>query len=850
MPVAYGIGGMFNVPPGASFINGPPPASFKGQLGQTVFDRTTSPPTEYVYNGVSWSIAGANPATTTTYGTVELATLAELQTGTAPAGAVVPLANDVATVIAGIVVGAVPAATETQAGIAEIATQIETDAGALDDKIITPLKLANFVGSGGFPGSFTDLTATGAVSFTGATGALTMTSTTASSLGVTGAGVDLTLSSNAGRVVVNGEEAAADAVRILSAAGGLDVDVALQMSMVSSQNAADAIVINASAGGIDITAAGAAGEDIDIVNTAGSINIIAGESGVDSIVITSSIGGIQLNAAGAAAGEDIALTATGSSIRLVSTENVTDSIVLSSTNGGIQILTPGAAPGEDIVLTATGSSVRITATENATDSINIESTVGGINILASGASASEDINISASGSSVNISSTEDAALAITLNANGGTSETIRIRSQQGTGAASLDISSTAGGITLAGGLGTADAVNITASTAGGGIDIDASTGGIIADTTGAISLDSAAASNFTVTGAFSLDIGSTLGKVTLSSGQSAADSVVITSLIGGIDILAVGAAAGEDIDIIATGSSVNIQATESDVNAITINASGVAGGINVDAGTGGVIVDTTGAISLDSAAASNFTVTGAFDLSLISSLGSVNITAGEDAADAIVLSAGAGGIDILATGAAGQDIDIVNTGGSVNISATESAADSITIVSTAGGIDILASGAAAGEDIDIIATGSSINITATENVTDAIVINASGAASAVQIDAGTGSFRIGTGLVVPITTKANADTPYTVLGTDYVINCDTSAGVLQVTLPAANALAGRTFVIRDGVGSAAVNNITINGGGTNLVGGGAAAATKVLSAAYSGATVYSNGTVWLYAYVA
>ncbi|MCF1193313.1 hypothetical protein LRR18_17120, partial [Mangrovimonas sp. AS39] len=119
----------------------------------------------------------------------------------------------------------------------------ETDAGLDDTKIITPLKLATFVSGGGENGSFVDLTATGTVSFTGATGAITMTSATASSFGTTGAGIDLTLSSASGRVVVNGEEAAADAVRILSAAGGLDVDVALQMNLTSSQNAVDAVRI-------------------------------------------------------------------------------------------------------------------------------------------------------------------------------------------------------------------------------------------------------------------------------------------------------------------------------------------------------------------------------------------------------------------------------------------------------------------------------------------------------------------------------------------------------------------------------------------------------------------------------
>jgi len=804
-------------------------------------DNSVSPAVIYETTGAGiWNQGGGAEATTTSFGSVQLATLSELQNGNAPAGAIVPLSNDVATVIAGIVVGAVPPATETQAGILEVATQAETDAGAVDNKIITPLKLANFVASGGFPGVFTDLTATGTVSFTGATGGITMTSGTASSFGTTGAGIDLTLSSAAGRVIVNGEEAAANAITLLSAAGGIDADAALQINIATSQNAANALVLTASAGGIDITAVGTAGEDIDILASGSSVNVTSTENAALAVYLHANGG-------------------TSETIRIHSDQGTgVGSVNLLSDVGGITLTATGLASNDAINLEASAGGIdmnaalqiNIATSQSAADSLVIESTAGGIDILASGASAGEDIDILATGSSVNISSTENAALAITLNANGGTSETIRIRSQQGTGAASLDISSTAGGISLAGGLGTADAINITASTAGGGIDIDSSTGGFIVDTTGAISLDSAAASNFTVTGSFALDVGSTLGKVTLSSGQSAADSVVITSLIGGIDILAAGAAAGEDIDIIATGSSVNIQATESDINAITINASGAAGGINVDSGTNGVIVDTTGAISLDSAAASNFTVTGAFDLSLISSLGSVNITSGEDAADAIVLSAGAGGIDVLATGAAGQDIDIINTGGSVNIRATESAVDALVIESTAGGVQILASGAAAGEDILMTATGSSITITATENVTDALNLTASGAASRLNLTAGTGSVRLLSGLVFPVTTKATADTPYTVLGTDYVINCDTSAGVLQVTLPAATALAGRTFVIRDGVGSAAVNNITINGGGTNLVGGGAAAATKVLSAAYSGATVYSNGTVWLYAYVA
>lgn len=62
---------------------------------------------------------------------------------------------------------------------------------------------------------------------------------------------------------------------------------------------------------------------------------------------------------------------------------------------------------------------------------------------------------------------------IFLHANAGAAETIEIQSSQGTSATSIDINSTVGGVTLAGGLATGDAVNITAFNAAGGIDMDA-----------------------------------------------------------------------------------------------------------------------------------------------------------------------------------------------------------------------------------------------------------------------------------------------------------------------------------------------------------------------------------------
>lgn len=827
MPLAYGIGGMLSVPAGAITGKGAPPSSFKGQLGQAYFDVSDpTNPVEYVYNGYNWATAGANPATTTTYGTVLLTDNSQ------------PVATKVyadALAIAGA-----PVATETVAGIGQLATDAEAIAGTPSTGLlalfVTPSNLAPVLAAGSIPGSFTDLTATGAVSFTGATGAIVMTSATASSFGTTGAGIDLTLDSAAGRVIVNGEEAAANAITLLSAAGGIDVDAALQINIASSQNAADAIRIVASAGGIDVDAVGAAGEDINITNTGGSVVIVATESAADSIVISSSNGGIDITAASAAAGEDIDITANGSSINITATEN----------NAGAVIVRANGGTSERVTL--------LSSQGTGADSVNLESTAGGITLSAALATA-DAINLAASAGGVDI----DGALQVNIASSQNAVDAIRIVASAGgididaVGAATEDINitNTGGSIVVVATESVADAIRMNASGAAGGFDIDAGTNGFIVDTTGAISLDSAAASNFTVTGAFDLSLISSLGSVNVTAGEDAADAIVLSAGAGGIDILATGAA-GQDIDIINTGGSVNVTATEdvaeaiyiranggtsetirvhadqgtgvasinigSDVGGVTIagglgtadavniTASTAGGGIDIDSSTGGVIVDTTGAVSLDSATASNFTVTGAADLTLQSTAGAVNVISGEANADSINVTS-AGGMNIVATGAAAKDVILTCTSGSMTL-------------------------------------------TAGENVTDAMNFTASGAASRINLTAGTGSINLASGLVVKKTDVVFADSPYTVLGTDYFLSVDTSAGAVTVTLPNAAALAGRTYVIRDTGGAAAATNITVATAGGNLVGGGASAATKTISAAYAGATVYSNGTTWNYCYVA
>ena len=181
----------------------------------------------------------------------------------------------------------------------------------------------------------------------------------------------------------------------------------------------------------------------------------------------------------------------------------------------------------------------------------------------------------------------------------------------GAGAVTLDASTSAkGGIVLKSGLNGVDtdttgtialtssydnaaAVKLHASHAAGGIDVDAGTRGVTVDTTGVLSLDS-------------------------------------TAISGNSNITHKGAA-GSDLLLQATAGSVQLTAAESAADAIRINASGAAGGIDIDALTGGVAIDTTGAVSIDAAAASNLT-TSSGDLTIQATTGDITLTSDATAA--------------------------------------------------------------------------------------------------------------------------------------------------------------------------------------------------------------------------
>ena len=393
--------------------------------------------------------------------------------------------------------------------------------------------------------------------------------------------------------------------------------------------------------------------------------------------------------------------------------------ITSTTDGGSEDFTIALAG-------ATDSSLILSSTGTGADALQITTTAGGIDISATGNAAGEDVDIS-SAASVNVTATEDAANAIYLRANGGTSETIKIHSDQGTGAGSVELTSDAGSIDINAGdnitVDAADDIIVTTTSADGelvlssshtagraihirananaGSIVDIDAGILDIDVTGAATIDSVGlsidnagvAANITSTsdGAaedFTIALaGATDSSLILSSTGTGADALQISTTAGGIDITATGNAAGEDIDI-SSAASVNVTATEDAANAIYLRANGGTSEtikIHSDQGTGAGSVElTSDAGSIDINAGDNITMDAADNIILTttSADGELVLSSSHTAGRAIHIDGNtaansqvvidAGILDINVTSHISLDADIVQISGSSGIAITGS----------------------------------------------------------------------------------------------------------------------------------------------------------------------------------
>jgi hypothetical protein len=199
----------------------------------------------------------------------------------------------------------------------------------------------------------------------------------------------------------------------------------------------------------------------------------------------------------------------------------------------------------------------------------------------------------------------------------------------------------------------------------------------------------------------------------------------------------------------------------------------------------------------------------------------------------ITFTAAAGGITLPSDGAA-DDLTIAVTGAtnsSLVLASAGTGADALQVTASAGGIDITSTGA----DIDIVSTNKSVNLLATEAAADQILISAAGtvAGNAVNITTTNGGILLdANGAVNGDITLDAADVialitpdPITISGgTSSLVFDGATAGTNTTTLAVTDPTGARTVTIPDATGT-----VRLRGAATHDY--GAAATTWTLSVA-------------------
>lgn len=428
-------------------------------------------------------------------------------------------------------------------------------------------------------------------------------------------------------------------------------------------------------------------------------------------------------------------------------------------NDGRVIMESGSSQSNALTLLASNAAGGV-AISAGTFGVNLTSTDGPFSI--NGQSAS---NITVA--------TDEPAQDLTLRVSGNTNSSI-ILTSSGTGS---------------------DAIRLDTTGLAGGIDINS--------TSGAITLDSVLESNFTVSGAFDLKLGSTLGSTVVSGGEAVVDAVSISAPNGGVAIssgalgatidttgsFSIDGAAASNVTVTGTGAltvsntggQLLLQSSKASADAVRIHANNGLGGIDIDAGTAGISVSSQGTVALNAnGAPSNLSLTasgndqdltiallGVYDSSII-------ISSDGNSTDAIKIGTTAGGIDINSFGRI--TIDTENIGDGIKIG-TE-----FTVPVTIGTISSITTIAG-----DLVVSGTSTTInTQTLTVEDNVI----------AINSGMGELGADGGILIRRYQTANND------GSGDVVQ-DTGTGTISGTFQAGSALPG-TLVL--GTGASAVDD--------------------------------------------
>lgn len=424
-----------------------------------------------------------------------------------------------------------------------------------------------------------------------------------------GAADDIAITSTLGRITIDSGEDIGDAIAI-TASGGVSSTITLQST---NGTGADSILLDSTLGGIQVIAHAAA-KDVQIQSLLGTVTLDAAENAASNVIIQS--------AGGVAATMDI-LNTTGTADSTIIADA---SIEISSTAGGI-----GIGAGKDYHITAVDTST--IAVTGAAQGIIIQASDGDVNITAN--------NVTGNGS-ILLTANEGTATDITLDANNAVGSGILLTAGTGginitatevaANAINIDATGVGAGVTIAPAatVASVDIANITPTiartvTISGG-DVDTAVADILNLGTGGVNTDAGASKEVNVASDTNL-LGTTTVNIASGTALTGTHSVNIGTGTGG---------GTKRIDM----GNVDALTTITAYGTIALNTSTSTGTTAIgNALAGAVTVDTAAGISLDAATASNFTVTGAADLTLRSTGGAVIVSSSEAVADAIQLTA-------------------------------------------------------------------------------------------------------------------------------------------------------------------------------------------------------------------
>lgn len=458
---------------------------------------------------------------------------------------------------------------------------------------------------------------------------------------------------------------------------------------------------------------------------------------------------------------------------------------------GVGVFTSVTVTTGDLDVQAAGSTTTISSATINFDNAAATTTIAGDLTIAGVTTINGDLDLT-SASAIDLTATGGQDPAILLQTNGGVGETIQIINSQGTATDAIEVRAVEGEIFI----------NTTNSTAADAIELLSNAGGITVSALGAalnmssgvngasaVILEATAGGvDILASGAIAgedINITATGSSVNISSTENVADSVVISSTVGGIDITATGAAAGEDIDVSAS-SSINVTSSEAVADAIVLNASNAAGGVQVQAGTAGILIGNQADCLV-------------IDVGDIAPTTSRTITVG-------------GGT--VVTAAVTDTIDIGPDGATTN-------ADSIKTVNVNTG------GVAVGEVLTNIATGAITSGTHTVSIQSG---NAAAGTVTMNLSTGTGTKTVNLGNADGLTTF-NMDAITLIndsVNANTSINTGTSTGTVTIGSATAGAIALDTSA-GISLDAATASNFTVTGAAQDLTLSSAGGSVNVTS---------------------